>query len=193
MTSARSEALVAERLILRRFTAADLPRLIAYRDDPEVARYQSWSPLTESSARALLAGLERSEPGTRGEWYQFAVALKPTNELIGDCALLVRADDTQQAEIGYTFARAFQRQGYATEAVLTLLRYMFDSLRLHRVIAQVDCRNDRSVALLERAGFRREAHCLQSFWLKGGWIDEYLYAMLRSEWRARGQVAKANA
>jgi RimJ/RimL family protein N-acetyltransferase len=185
MTNEKFEMLVAERLVLRRFAEADLPALIAYRRDPEVARYQSWSELTELSAHAFLNELEQSEPGTRGEWYQFAVALKSTDELIGDCALHVRADDTQQAEIGYTFARQFQGQGYASEAVNTLLRYLFDTLRIHRIIAHVDCRNERSIALLERLGFRREGHFLKSFWMRGDWIDEYLYAMLRTEWRVR--------
>ncbi len=49
----------------------------------------------------------------------------------------------------------------------------------------VDCLNDRSVALLERLGFRREGHFLQNVWFKGAWGDEYLYAILREEWLAR--------
>lgn len=184
------EPLQASRILLRRFRADDLPALIAYRSDPEVARYQSWSRLNEASARAFLAELDRSEPGTRGVWFQFAVALKTTDQLIGDCALMVRADDTRQAEIGYTFARQFQGQGYATEAVGRLLEYLFHTLNIHRVIAQVDCRNERSVALLERVGFRREGQLLQSFWLKGQWIDEYLYALLALEWQAQTHNAK---
>lgn len=181
------EPLYANRIILRRFQAQDLPALIAYRSDPEVARYQSWSPLNEVSARAFLAELDKSEPGARGVWFQFAVALKNSDQLIGDCALLVRADDTRQAEIGYTFARQYQGQGYATEAVGRLLEYVYNTLNIHRVIAQVDCRNERSVALLERVGFRCEGQFRQSFWLKGQWIDEYLYALLASEWQARKQ------
>jgi RimJ/RimL family protein N-acetyltransferase len=184
------EPLQARRILLRRFRADDLPALIAYRSDPEVARYQSWSQLNEASARAFLAGLDKSEPGARGVWFQFAVALKTTDQLIGDCALLVRADDTRQAEIGYTFARQFQGQGYATEAVGRLLEYLFRTLKIHRVTAQVDCRNERSIALLERIGFRREGRFLQSFWLKGNWIDEYLYARLASEWQTQAHHAK---
>lgn len=184
------EPLQARRIRLRRFRADDLPALIAYRSDPEVARYQSWSQLNEASARAFLAELDKSEPGARGVWFQFAVALKTTDQLIGDCALLVRADDTRQAEIGYTFARQFQGQGYASEAVGRLLDYLFRTLQVHRVTAQVDCRNERSIALLERMGFRREGRFLQSFWLKGAWIDEYLYALLASEWQAWGEGTK---
>lgn len=182
----RFESLNSERLLLRRFADGDLPTLVAYRNDPAVARYQSWSSLSEAAARAFINDLRDAEPGKRGEWFQFAIALKATNEHIGDCALLVRADDTQQAEIGYTLARSHQGLGYGTEAVRCLLDYVFHELEIHRVIAQVDCRNDRSVALLERLGFRREGHFRKSFWLKGAWIDEYLYAMLAADWRTGG-------
>lgn len=38
-------------------------------------------------------------------------------------------------------------------------------------------------ALLERVGFRREAHLIRNVWYKGAWSDPFLFAMLRSEWR----------
>ena len=125
------------------------------------------------------------QPGVPGEWFQFAVELKETGLLIGDCALKVDADDTQQAEIGYTFAREHQGKGYAAEAVACLLDYAFGTLNLHRVIALVICENQRSVALLHRLGLRREGHFIQDFWHKGSWVDEYQYAILESEWLAR--------
>ncbi len=183
MTPRSFQPLETERIRLREFRDEDLPTLIAYRRDPDVAQYQSWNPLTEESARQFLQALRATEPGTRGQWYQIAIAERQSDRLLGDCALLVREDDPEQAEIGYTLARQSQGQGYGTEAVARLLDYLFGSLRLHRVIAYVDTRNTPSVALLERLAFRREGHFRQSFWLKGHWIDEYLYALLRAEWR----------
>jgi RimJ/RimL family protein N-acetyltransferase len=185
MTKQRFQPLISRRITLRCFAEKDLPALIAYRSDPEVARFQSWSRLDEAAARAFLTALDETEPGRRGEWFQFALVHNETDQLLGDCALLVKADDPQQAEIGYTLARAHQGQGYATEALTTLLDYLFGTLELHRVVAQVDVRNEPSFRLLERLGFRREGHFLQSYWLKGSWIDEYLYALLAAEWRER--------
>jgi RimJ/RimL family protein N-acetyltransferase len=62
------------------------------------------------------------------------------------------------------------------------LDYAFDDLGLHRVAAIADCRNKPSWALLERVGMRREGHFLENVWFKGGWSDEYLYAVLKDEW-----------
>ena len=53
---------------------------------PQIARYQSWEmPYRSGQARRLLAELEATHPDTPGEWFRFAVALRATGRLIGDC------------------------------------------------------------------------------------------------------------
>jgi RimJ/RimL family protein N-acetyltransferase len=176
-------ALTSERLVLRRFRPEDLDAFVAYRSDPGVARYQSWeAPYPRSQARQFLQELETIHPDTPGEWFQFAVALRATDRLIGDCAAHVPADDPRQAEIGFTLAPEHQGHGYATEAVRRLLRYLLIERGKHRVSATCDDRNTRSAAVLERAGMRREGHLLESTWSKGEWTNDLLYAVLRHEW-----------
>ena len=190
-SSARAEVIETPRLRLRRFTAADLPAFVAYRADPEVARYQSWDGCTPDEADAFLAEQDGLRPGTPGAWFQFAVEVKATGALAGDCALHVHDEDPRLGAIGYTLARGAQGRGYATEAVRALLGYAFGTLGLHRVSATTDCGNAASVALLERVGMRREAHFVQHVWFKGRWSDEYVYAMLRDEWPARAPAGPA--
>jgi RimJ/RimL family protein N-acetyltransferase len=188
MATSDFHSMETARLRLRRFAETDIPTFLAYRNDPEVARYQSWEGLTEDWARAFLAAQLAIQPGTPGNGFQFAIALKATDALIGDCMLRVREDEPRQGEIGYTLARAQQGQGYGAEAVRAILAYAFETLSLHRVTAIVDCRNTPSFRLLERLGMRREGHFMQHAWYKGEWCDEYLYAMLRAEWQgAAGQ------
>lgn len=176
----------SERLILRRFEDSDLVPFVAYRNDPEVARFQSWDSFDERDARSFIREMESSQPGVAGEWFQFAVESKEVRTLIGDCALKVDEHEPYTAEVGFTLARDHQGKGFAAEAVSRLLDYAFGVMGLHRVIAIADCRNAPSVALLERLGLRREGHFLENSWLKGGWVDEYLYAVLKDEWiRAR--------
>jgi RimJ/RimL family protein N-acetyltransferase len=176
-------ALTSERLVLRRFRPEDLDAFVAYRSDPGVARYQSWeAPYPRSQARQFLQELETIHPDTPGEWFQFAVALRATDRLIGDCAAHVPADDPRQAEIGFTLAPEHQGHGYATEAVRRLLRYLLIERGKHRVSATCDDRNTRSAAVLERVGMRREGHLVESTWSKGEWANDLLYAVLRHEW-----------
>ena len=183
MADAAFTSLTSERLLLRRFRPDDLDAFVAYRSDPQVARYQSWEvPYLPSQARQFLAELQASHPDTPGEWFQFAVALRRTDLLIGDCAALVRADDPRQAEVGVTLGRAHQGQGCGTEAVRRLLDYLLLQRGKHRVSASCDARNTRSAALLERVGMRREGHLRESTWCKGEWTSELLYAVLGREW-----------
>jgi RimJ/RimL family protein N-acetyltransferase len=128
--------------------------------------------------------MRSAEPGSPGEWFQFAVVLKGTEQLIGDCGLKTE-EDARQAELGVTFAREHQGKGYAYEAVSRVLDYAFSELGLHRIIAIADQENAPSVLLLERLGMRREGSFIENAWFKGHWASEYLYAILRDRWLGR--------
>ncbi len=172
------------RLILRRFRVEDLEPFMAYRNDPEVARYQTWESFSREEAEKFIARQSRARPGIPGRWFQFAVEIKDRGVLAGDCALLMVKWARKIGEIGYTFSREYQGVGFATEAAGAVVDYGFDTIGLNRIIATTDCRNTRSVALMKRLGMRQEAHFIQNIWFKGSWCDEYHYAMLRAEWNA---------
>src|SRR5947209_2543937 len=125
------------RLRLRHFSDADLPAFMAYRNDPEVARYQSWEGISEAEARVFIQGQKQLQPAP-GAGFQIAIELKQTGALIGDCYFMIHEHDAQQAEIGFTLSRAYQGRGFATEAVSSLLTYAFLTFDLHRIIAITD-------------------------------------------------------
>ena len=170
------------RLRLRHFQDSDVTQFMGYRNDPIVAKYQSWEGISEPEARTFIQEQKEIQPGVPGQGLQVAIELKAMNALIGDCYFTINVLDHRQAEIGFTLSREYQGYGYATEAVSSFLNYAFHSLDLHRIIAITDCENIASVALLERLGMRREGHFIQNIWFKGKWGDEYLYAMLKDEW-----------
>jgi len=176
--------LLSSRLILRRLRESDLPAFCAYRSDPQVARYQDWDSWSEEG-RLLFERQMAIHPDVPGTWFQMAIELAETGALIGDLGLHTLADRPGQAEIGFTLACEHQGQGYATEAVDCLLAYVFGVLGKHRVIAVTDTRNAPAARLLERVGMRREGHFVEDIWFKGGWGDEYQYALLEREWEAR--------
>jgi RimJ/RimL family protein N-acetyltransferase len=123
-------------LTLRRLTEADLPHFLAYRNDPIVARYKEWdSPFTERDLMKIIQAQRERQPGVPGQWFLFAIALKSSNVLIGDCAFRTFEDDVRQAEIGYTLARTYHGKGFASEAVTCVLDYAFTALQTRRIIA----------------------------------------------------------
>jgi len=175
--------LPGRRVVVRRFRPEDVAEFVAYRSRAEVARYQSWdAPYPSDEGERFVRQMMTAHPDTAGEWFQFAVALRATGQLIGDCAAMTRADDPRQCEIGFTIAPPYQGRGYATEAVRLLVGYLFARGK-HRITACCDARNAASAAVLERLAMRREGHLRQSTWAKGEWTDDLLYALLHDEWQ----------
>ena len=177
-----SLALRSSRLYLRRLHPGDVGALAGYRGLPEVARFQSWESFGLADAARLVANQASVVPDTPGTWLQLAAVLAESGQVIGDCGIHFRADESRQVELGITLDPAYQRQGLATEALRAILAYVFESLGKHRVSAVVDANNHPAAALLRRVGFRQEAHHVEHVWFKGAWGSEYVFALLRREW-----------
>lgn len=174
----------SDRLRFRLFNQEDLEVFFAYRSDPEVSSLQGWpEPYTREMAEKSLAEILAVEPGVKGEWLQIALEDKVSGHIIGDIAYKVLSSDETQAEIGLTLAKAYQGAGYGREACIRLLTYLFDECNLRRVIACTDVLNTPAQQLLEKVGFRQEAHFIDNLWFKGRWSSEYWYGMLQREWK----------
>ncbi len=184
MPDTRFTEIVSQRVVLRRFRLDDLAALVSYRSVPEVARFQGWeAPYSAAEGEDMIRLMMSRHPDTPGEWFQFAVALRSSGDLIGECGAKTLAEDPQQADVGYTIAPAHQGRGYATEATRALLGYLFGARGKHRVIAYCDPRNAASERVMQRLGMRREGHMIASTWAKGEWTDDLVYALLDREWR----------
>lgn len=90
-----------------------------------------------------------------------------------------------QAEIGWTIALAHAGRGYATELAGAVLELAFTGLGVHRVEAFAD--NAPRLRVMEKVGLRHEGTFREEpLHLTRGWVDGVTYAMLASEFRARG-------
>jgi RimJ/RimL family protein N-acetyltransferase len=172
-----------QRLRIRPFTLEEAPFIAATRSDPVVARFLPWEPpfpLEEAKLRIETAGMRTAlEPN---QWVLRAVERLEGGTLVGEVGVRGHHEDPQQAIIGYVFAHAAHGHGYATEVVRAVVRELFLTHRLHRVFAYTQDQNRASQRVLEKIGFRREAHMIEAFFARGQWQSEYMYAMLAREW-----------
>ena len=171
----------AERLHVRWLTAADVPALFAVFSDPEVVKFWSRPALrNEAEAMQLLAQIHSRF--AEGALYQWGIALKSDDGVIGTCTLADVNRDHMRAEIGFALGRAHWGRGYATEATRVLLDFAFDTLRLRRIEADVDPHNHRSARCLERFGFVREGYARERYLIEGAVFDSVLYGLLRGDY-----------
>jgi RimJ/RimL family protein N-acetyltransferase len=174
-----------ERLELRPFADGDFDAMLAMQSDVEVVRYLYWDPRTAAEVREILARKSASTSlRAPGDNLSFAVVLRSTGEVVGDCGLQWHDNEHRQGEIGFIVHPDHQSSGYASEAARAVLRIAFEDVALHRVIGRLEARNTASARVLEKLGMRREAHLIENEWVKGEWQSELVYALLDREWRA---------
>lgn len=174
------------RLNGRVFSNTDAEAFSAYRSDPAIARFQGWdTPVSLAKAQEFIEEMRMLEMGMPGFWYQIALERRDSPGLIGDVAFHILRRDDRQAEIGYTIAAPFQRQGYGSEAVSGLLGFLFLEFGLHRVTATCDTENTASIHLLRKLGFRQEGHFVENYSIDGQWRSDNLFALLAREWESR--------
>lgn len=170
------------RLRLRHLAEADAPDLFTAFSDPDVVRYWDGRLLaTLDEVRAYIAEIHRFF--RRRQLFQWGVATRDAGTVIGTCTLTQYSPVHERAEIGFAIRQSHWGQGLGTEAVTALVDFAFESLGLHRLEADVDPRNERSLRLLYRLGFRREGILRARYFVNGERQDALMLALLRSEWR----------
>ena len=169
-----------ERLFLRSVKLSDAESMLGYRSNPIVYKYQNWKPRTLEDVKSFISESISSVPNIPNTWHQLGIFIKGNSELIGDIG--IHFIDDLQVEIGFTLSVENQGKGYATEAVINIINYLFNTLKKHRVIASVDPRNSKSISLLNRIRMRKEAHFKKSIWFNEAWADDIVFAILEEEW-----------
>ncbi|MHA6524100.1 GNAT family N-acetyltransferase [Tessaracoccus sp. G1721] len=171
-----------ERLVLRPLREDDVDVILAYRNHPEVAALQDWDlPVSREHVERLVAAQSTWTDIIPGEPRQ--IGLEHDGELVGD--LYVALDGHGGvAEIGFTLRAEHQRKGYAFEAASAVVADLIERLGCHRVIGQLSPDNVRSAKLLDRLGMHVESFAPRSYWCRGAWDDNLVYAMSDAEWRA---------
>jgi RimJ/RimL family protein N-acetyltransferase len=119
-----------------------------------------------------------------GATVSLAVELAVDASYVGSVQLTPIQVDPIQASIGWLALRMHHRKGLMSEAVRAVVDVAFSEPSVHRIVAEIIGGNDASVRLAERSGFRKEAHFVESQFLRDQWRDETVYALLKSDWDA---------
>jgi ribosomal-protein-alanine N-acetyltransferase len=170
----------ASRVSLRSVTENDAASLYAVFSDPEVMRYSGSSMKDPEEVNAFLA--EVLEELRRQQSIQWGIARRTDDQIIGHVAFFNLDLVARRAEIGFSLGRAHWGMGYMEEALQAVIGYGFGKMDLHRIEADVDPRNLRSIRLLERLGFQKEGYLRERWDIAGESQDSLFYGLLKNEW-----------
>ena len=172
-------------LYLRPGVAADYSAWARLREESR-AFLTPWEPtwpsddLTRSAFRRRLR--RQAEDMARDESFAFLIFDSSSDELLGGLTVGgVRRGVAQAATLGYWMGAPHAGKGRMTRAVAAIVRFGFDSLRLHRIEAACIPDNAPSIALLERNGFQREGFARAYLKINDAWRDHILLALIEGE------------
>jgi [ribosomal protein S5]-alanine N-acetyltransferase len=169
-----------QRLRLRPLRMDDAEDFFEIWSDNEAMRYFSFQPM-HSIAQAEERIASKLQFSADRRDLICVVELQSTGEVVGDCALFNGVAHSQRAEIGFCLKRKHWGNGYMVEATAALIAHGFEQVGLRRLEADVDPRNQSSINLLERLGFKREGFLRERWMINGEAMDTVLYGLLRGE------------
>ena len=140
-----------------------------------------WSPPPSTSAAYRVYIDRLAKPTHEGRF----VVLRTSRELVGviNVSEIVRGS-FHSAYLGYYAFVPHVGHGYMTEGLTLALRWVFGTLRLHRVEANIQPGNEPSRALVRRLGFRCEGFSPRYLKVAGRWRDHERWALTVEDWRA---------
>lgn len=174
-------SILAKRVSLQPLTSLDAPALFEIFSNLEVTRYWGSPPMKSVDDAAALVWSIQEGYRTR-QLFQWGVRRRDDGQLVGTCTLLHMDRKNRRSELGFALGREHWGKGLAREAVAALIDWSFHRLRLHRLEADVDPRNERSLRLLERLGFRREGYLRERHHQGTEVQDTVMLGLLEQEW-----------
>jgi ribosomal-protein-alanine N-acetyltransferase len=176
-------ALRGELVSLRELRASDAASLCALLTTEEVSRFISPPPTTVDGFERFIAWTHRQR--LAGSYVCFAVTLRGYDTAIG--IIQVRQSDRrfESAEWGFAIGSTFWGTGVFQESARLVVDFVFDAVGVRRLEARAAVKNARGTAALRKLGAVEECVLRKSFLRHGEYLDQALYAIVDTDWRAR--------
>ena len=174
--------IIGKRVRLRAPMREDLPRFVAWLNDPEVRQGLSlYLPLSlDQEQRWYESMLERP-----ADEHPLVIEIRSGEAWapIGNCGFHNIDWRNRAAELGiFIGEKSYWNQGYGSEVMRLLLRHGFQTMNLNRIFLRVFDNNPRAIRSYEKAGFIHEGRMRQAEFQQGSYFDVLYMSVLKSEW-----------
>ena len=180
-----------DRLVLRVPAAENAPEMAGYAARNR-EHFAPWDPVRDDAyftvdhwRTELERTVERARAGTA---LMLVLLAKDARDgpVLGQCTFSgIARGAFHAAYLGYALSHDAVGKGLMSEALRAAIRYCFDELNLHRIMANYMPTNVRSAALLRRLGFVPEGYARDYLFLAGAWQDHVLTSLTNPDWAPR--------
>ncbi len=179
MTGSYPLELQGDRVRLREFSTNDLDAVAGIVGDDRVSTFMSFDSRLREQAETMLNGiLERAQADPRTEFY---LAVEPLSGPPAVGTIRIAFSGVRAAKLGYMIDADHWGNGYATDAVRTMIRFAWNVLDLHRITAAVGPQNAASLVVVKRVGMAYEGRLRDHVFTNGDWRDSLLCSLLHSD------------
>lgn len=169
---------------LRGIEPADWETYFGWDQDVEQSRALYWIPFPQSQ-EALKRFIEKvSVERLENDSFRFVIENR-AGELVGDISPNHCDRRVGNFDYGIAVKQGHRGKGYASEAILLVLRYYFQELRYQKATVRVYSFNEPSIKLHEKLGFQQEGRIRRTVFTRGRYYDELIYGMTVEEFMDR--------
>jgi len=174
--------IITDRLVINSISGKDYDFIVTLEQIPENRIYEMEGVLTreqiiEQTNEYLLGSNQLPEKGG----IKFIITLKNKTP-IGTISLSCNWEKTKEWEIGYSLLPEYFHKGYAYESAIAIIRYAFNELKIHKIMAFVNANNYPSIKLCERLNMKLEGYMREARLINEKWNDEKVYTLLESDY-----------
>lgn len=169
-----------ERLILRKIVMEDAVELFKLRSSELVMQYidRPIHKTIEDTEKLIAIITDLLEKNDGINW---GITLKNHPTLIGNICLFNLQKEHYRGELGYILSPEFYRKGIMHESIEAVIKYGFETMKLHSIEAHVNPDNLPSIKILEKNKFIREAYFKESHYHNGKFVDFAIYSRLNNK------------
>jgi [ribosomal protein S5]-alanine N-acetyltransferase len=178
----KMRVLESERLIIKPMEPQDLEYQLNLRWDKDITEYLIHDPISFKNQSDWYNNLKKTDLAC-----SIFLKVKPEEgslKIIGNVGLFDTNYRHQRAGIRARIDPEYQRKGIATEAMVMMMDYGYNTLNLNKITADSFCENEPIVKLITKMGFTKEGILEKHFFHNGKFRDAYQLGFLRENFNA---------
>jgi ribosomal-protein-alanine N-acetyltransferase len=165
------------RFLLRQIRQEDRAQVYAALSNPRVIAHYGISYESEAATQEQIDWYRQMEQNQTGYWWAICEAHAPAT-LLGSCGIYEIDTYNRNADLGYWLLPEYWGSGIMHECLLSVLRFAFDELHLHRFEAEIEPANIASAKLVQKLGFEWEGRRREVARRDDSFLDLNYYALL---------------